>query len=92
MIELDEPNPPKFEPTSANVDALFDLCSWIWNRFMPNAALCSCDGNEPSCAKALRDPRTVQQIEVVGNIVKELRDIARECDEANFANKPKQPW
>lgn len=84
--------PPKFEPTSANIDALHDLATYVWNRYMPYAAQCSCEGNEPTCRRALDDPRTVQQIEVVTNIVRVLRDIAAMCDAVNHANKPMQPW
>ena len=71
---------PHFEPTPGNIDSMLDLAEFIRSWFMPSAVTCACNGVEPSCAKALNDPRVVQQADTVNRIADHLIELGRRLD------------
>lgn len=64
------------------IDALYRLAGDIYERFMPTAINCACQGEEISCQRALNDGRVWERKDAVDKIVAHIRAQAAEFEQA----------
>jgi hypothetical protein len=63
-------------PMKVKAVDLLQLARIIEERFMPLAFTCTCGGNDPSCRRALDDPKVWERRDAVEAIAKYIRSQA----------------